>query len=294
MNKFKSFTIVLGMLILVSSISCTKDNPQEEDKPIKKCEKVYVSDDYTYPVKVLDQVWHWNGNRLESIDYYFDGAISWSEVFSYEENRVSRVEAVGNSSYHSFYATYEYEENRIKAVSRCGSGNWGAFTDTYILSYQDGKLIKIDNTYIGPEKFMHQNKQINPLVWIFSPNIVNRMEKNVTNQDVSRSGEITVYQLTWTGNNLSRLTVNTNGRVDNYRFEYDTKKNSFYGHFGLGFLKEGGLLGFSENNVSKMVEERENDVCNYIYQYDDDGYPTMVTEYFENHAQTYYRFYEYE
>lgn len=293
MNKFKSFTIVLGVFLLVSVTSCTKDNPKEEDKPVKKIQKVYVSDDYTYPVKELDQVWHWNGNKLESIDYYFDGTISWSEVFSYNENRVSRVEATGNSYFHSFYAIYEYEGNLIKTVNRCGSGNWGAFTDTYILSYQDGKLSKIDNTYIGPDKFMLSNKQVNPWGWIFSPNIVNCMD-NITNQDVSRSGEIIIYQLTWTGNNLSRLTVNTNSRVDNYRFEYDTKKNPIYGHFGLGFLKEGGLLGFSENNVSKMVEERENDVYNYIYQYDDDGYPTMVTEYFENHAQTYYKFYEYE
>lgn len=292
MKKYSLIAILLSMLVLPFMVSCTKpdddeptnpENPINPDNPLgpiipdtpedvmgvynpgKKIKKVYVSDEYSYPVKELEEVWHWNGNLLTSIDYYDNGQVYYNENYIYDGNRLSRIEMANHSYYSSQYSDFEYEGNLLKSINRKGSGNWGTFIETFMFEYQDDKISKINQNFSSSD-----------------PN----------------ANEVVLYELSWTGDNVRSIITRTGNGASYAALRYDTKENPLCGFYTIKY-DECILSCLSKNNiVSVDATGGEDDVLiGYVYEYDNEGFPIAIVihYYYDKEEQhTEYRFYEYE
>ena len=266
MKNKKSVFFLFGMIILAVFASCTKENEEIQDteyNPGKKIQKVYKTYS-TNDEKQLIEVWHWNQNRLESIDYYSQqpkGDENPSvEKFTYEDDRVVRIDIDNaNNPNYTHYTLFNYENNVLESVNeyeiRTYVDNfWGIqITDTtkstYILSYQDEKLSQV--VYDRSHKKAQPDDKISP----------------------------EVFHLIWEGDNLIEI---NDGKSPMYLFEYDNNTNPMYGRLNVSYFSV--LMGnwtdcynpfISKNNCTQVMEDMHKDGTYSIgYLYDEDGYPT--------------------
>ena len=91
----KTLKFFVGMLVLCAlMVSCTKEGLYNPKKKISQITYTYsykseywdgnswvVEDEYNG--EDGHQVWNWNGKQLESIDYYYDGQLSYTDHFTY-------------------------------------------------------------------------------------------------------------------------------------------------------------------------------------------------------------------
>ena len=112
MNRTIKFMLMLLVTGMITFSSCQKD-PIGVYSPQKKIQRLYYSNGYHD--KTPYQNWEWNGDLLGSITHYtgygFKGT-TWVEDFTYEDNRVVRVDNYTNSE----YITYEYEGDHLKSA----------------------------------------------------------------------------------------------------------------------------------------------------------------------------------
>lgn len=274
MKKSRPIALLLGVLILASMTSCTKEGVYT---PKKKIQRVYFSS--TNTDKYLCQSWDWDDNLLEAINFYSSsGSSNGTENFSYDGKRLIRVDDYLNSE----YTTYDYDGKNLKSANYYYK-NALEVTATY--DYSDGKLNKIVLTEYGGWKFAgecHMQLSYLPFTKDFAE-VITKIRAKVAEYNSSKSIYVLNLQLTWSGDNISKIVATTSeGRIGTVTLQYDSKNNPFKGFLHLYSFDvlgdvEGGDLFMSKNNITSAISsfEGENYVFNFNYQYDGDDYPTM-------------------
>lgn len=268
MKKFKFLPVVLGMLIVVFMASCSKEGVYN---PSKKIQRVYFASSSSWGDvdKYLAQSWNWDSKTLASIDYFnSNGDTRYTENFSYDGNRLTRVDVYKYSE----YCTYEYEGKYLKSSSYYYRNKMEASV-TY--TYESGKLTQMVVTYFGNKK---SESNILFAYMPIEPRVANSM-KNFAEKAVNERGmTVVTYQVTWTDDNITKVIGTREGNMMTLTYSYDSKNNPF-----KGFLNgESASLNFySKNNVTREMEvdtDGDNYIYTYTYTYDGDNYPTMVIE----------------
>lgn len=168
-----------------------------------------------------------------------------------EQHRLTSVENPHSGEY--FYS-YIYKGNKLVEVKYLNIYDNDDCRDLYRLEYSANKLSKVE--------------------WIDYPNDYPDY----------------VYDIVWNGNNVSEIIgYDKEGVPANIHmsFEYDDKKNPFYGLLYLPgdiWAGEGtydAIASISENNITRIVVdsnfEGQSYTNNYTYEYDKEGYPILVT-----------------
>ena len=293
MNKFKVFTLLLGVLLLASATSCKKKDGVYS--PGKKIQKVYHSS--TIMDKTLHQVWNWDGKLLASIDYYssISDTVVWTERFTYDGNRIDRVDNIQES------AIYEYDGNHLKSVKNYYHDN---LETTTVFEYKSGKLDKATITYLHGYKkseASHPRLSVLPFPSEFTA-IIDKCNAKLAIGNEPKSEYVLTYQFSWDGDNVVKIVATYDGGTSSVALQYDNKKNPYRGFMDLWSweldeLEEGDNY-VSKNNVTNMTftySDGDTEVSSFIYQYDSDNYPTTRTTHYPDaqYQYQYTTYYEY-
>lgn len=289
MNKIKTVVVLLAIFALASMASCTKEGVYN---PTKKIQKVYMSSYYSS--KHLVESWNWDGNHLESIDQYDAiGNLYRTENFTYEENRVTRVDNYANSC----YTSYEYDGNYLKS-SNFYRGDDLVITASY--NYGGNKLSQMVITYYNYKK----NDQPELAYLPFSTELNEAIDKCITQvsaNSIEKRTMVVTFQFTWDGDNVNQIISKVDNVVATIALQYDDKKNPLKGfHSLLSDMADdyNPSTLFSKNNITTMVisySPNDNDARAYIYEYNISGYPTKVSELTSDNVFDYQKvtYYEY-
>lgn len=295
MKKLRTFTILLGVLLVASITSCTKDKAGVYS-PKKKIQRTYASSSNVN--KYLTQVWNWNDKLLESVNYYSSGGnLSYTENFSYEKGRLTRVDDYLNSE----YTTYDYDGKNLKSANYYYKSSV-ELTTTY--SYENKKLSKMTETIYDAKKSGGERHLMNsflPFPSEISEVMYKYAEKAVAN-NLEKDLLVINWQFTWTGDNITRIVGSAESEVITISLQYDDKVNPLKGYLSLYSLdlqesyEEGNIL-YSKNNTTQIMwteTDGDNEIVNFIYQYDNDNYPTMrITHWASEDDYQYSVYYEY-
>ena len=134
----KFTTITLSLLILCALFnSCQKDQAYNPEQKIKK---IYIMRDIFSP-KILWQEWTWDENKLMRIDYYpDDNSLSATEYYTYEENKLIKVED-SEGYFQISYTGFKY--NKIEYFKKDDN----LLIASWDFSYRNNKVSKIILTY---------------------------------------------------------------------------------------------------------------------------------------------------
>lgn len=281
MKTIKPLGIVLGLLLIASLTACHKDKAGVYT-PKKKIQQIYYS--WNDTEKEPFQHWEWNGDKLNSITHYSDFDFKsdpWIENFTYENDRVTRVDNFTNSE----YITYEYDSDHLKSATVFYRN---AIACTWAISYDGDKISKMMGTFYDDYKKDGATLHLNPLSHLLPPNIyesVAQCEQRLSNQREEKETFTIALLLTWTDNNISKIVVTGEGEYMDFQLQYDNKNCPWYGFMGgledylINFTS--GHTGFTKNNVTCiiMTEDDYTDTIRYSYQYNSDKYPVLQTIY---------------
>ncbi|MCQ2270673.1 MAG: hypothetical protein MJZ52_05545 [Bacteroidales bacterium] len=288
----KTLTILAIACIAFIFAGCQKDGVYN---PSKKISKIYYTT--TSGNKLLDQIWTWNGKLLDRIDFYSGGTVSHSYNFTYDGNRLTRM----NDYKHNEYVEYKYDGNHLSETNVFSGGN---LRYIYKFSYKSGKLesMTLTSTSKGSDKKM----EINPLTFMFGPEIsqcIEKAEKTHSAKNNGKSAYIETYKFTWEKGEISKLVISYQG--DGYaevtfRYTYDKKNNPFFGSFiSPEYMLLDGCL--CKHNVTKIdyTEMEDGDIetwtSTYDYSYNKNNYPISKRETEMGGGQSYTGgLYEYE
>lgn len=278
MKKFKFLPVVLGLLIVAFMASCTKEGVYN---PKKKIQRVYSA--ATYTDKYLSEVWNWEGKLLKSVDHFYSGGGSYTETFTYDGNRLIRVDDYRNSE----YATYDYDGSVLKTYNYYYKNQ---LSSTINFTYDGKKLSQVVYTIYDDKKGESHLMPPIPAEMRESLNVL------AAKADATKGLFVINYKFTWTDDNITRMVGTAEGEMITVTLGYDTKTNPFKGFLNL-YAVEDPYCFYSKNNVIQFMEtylDGDNDIYNYNYQYDGDGYPTMVIRTRVDSEYSYSTFYEYD
>ena len=282
MKNIKPLRIVLGLLLIASFTSCQKDKTGTYT-PKKKIQQIYYS--WRNAEKEPFQHWEWNGDKLNSIthysDYDFKKDDTWIENFTYENNRITRVDNYTNSE----YITYEYDGDHLKSATVFYRN---AIACTWAISYDGNKITKMTGTFYDTYKKEGAQLQLNPLSHLLPPNVcesIAQCEQKMADQRHTEETYTIALLLTWNGDNISKIVFTGDGEYLEFLLQYDDKNCPLYGLMGgiedylVNFTY--GHTTFSKNNVTSIIMKDDDDadtIC-FAYQYDRDKYPVLQTLY---------------
>lgn len=333
----KKFTLLLmAALLMTAASSCQKDDDDDNNEhitgndgiynPEKKIHKCYYWDSYDEHQE-LREIWNWNEKRLESIDhgyesYYQDWSVSWTENFTYEGNRLVRVDNFDGLE----YIEYSYSEGRLKKASYYYKYNLEA---EYTFAYgNNNKLSQLSIVRYDDDKSASKG-HLNSLNSFLPKEISERFNERKQHRAYGNRGtnesETCSIQFTWNGDNISNMHVEvryegeedgiiySEAETENVSFQYDSKSNP-----GKGFLNLYCMDGLDDAasflNTNNMTEytytyewhEYENGVLedegngsgeyHFSYQYDENNYPVRMNRtriYNDGTSSTSTCFYEY-
>ena len=283
MKTIKSMSIVLGLLLIASLTSCKKDKTGVY-APKKKVQQIYYS--WNNTEKEPFQHWEWNGEQLSSIthysDYDFKKDDAWIESFTYENNRIKRVDNFTNSE----YITYEYDGDHLKSATIFYRN---VIACSWAVSYEGDKISKMTGIFYDTYKKEGAKLHLNPLSHLLPSNVCKRItqcEQQLASQRHEEETFTLTILLTWTGNNISKIVCTGDGEYIDFQLQYDDMNCPWYGF--LGGLEDyltnftSGHTGFTKNNVTRLIltEDNYSDTVCYAYQYNSDKYPVLQTMYF--------------
>lgn len=266
----KIFSILAIACVAMLFSACQKEGVYN---PSKKISKIYFTD--ANGNKALSQVWSWNKNKtLEKIDNYSsNGSLSGTLNFTYEKKRLTRM----NNYAANAYIEYKYEKNNLKEANLYASGT---LMDTYSFTYDNGKLTKITDTYVH-SKAAGNEMEMSPLQFILPEEMYNvtAEARKQFQPDGSKATTVFTYELTWDGNNISKLVRTVSGSSANLTLEvkYDKYNNPFKGAFLNFYFEENVIDGnFCKNNATRLETKSVTDGGNvttnvYTYEYTYDG-----------------------
>lgn len=281
----KKITLILMAAFLVMTAgSCKKDKTTNDDNnnnnnnntttafsdgvfnPTEKITKYYYWDEIDEKQK-LELMFNWNNGKLGSVDHYnYDSEyVSWTEDFTYQGNKISRVDDYGNASYVEF--SYNNNNGQLTKVS----------------SYENNLLsTEMQFSYGGNDKV----NQIN-YVHYYGGAVTQRCTLNFV----------------WSGENITKLLFSTEvteelGVVsvwkEEYQMIYDSNENPRRGCLSFAMVDismENLVSYYCQNNPTKYsysltngymedgqyVEvDSESGENKFSYQYDNGGFPLMI------------------
>lgn len=283
MKTIKTLSIVLGLLLVASLASCKKqDDKAGVYSPKKKMQQIYYSTSYSD--KAPYEHWEWNGDRLNSITHYIDfdfKGTTWIENFTYENDRVTRVDNYTNSE----YITYDYDGNHLKSATVY---HRNTIVCSWTISYDGDKVSKLMGTFYDDYKKDGATLHLNPLSHLLPPIVcesIAQCEQRLANQRGVQDSFTIALLLTWMDNNISKIVFTGDGEYVDFQLQYDDKNCPWYGFMGgledylMNFAN--GHTSFTKNNVTRiiMTEGHYIDTIRYTYQYDAEKYPVLQTMY---------------
>jgi hypothetical protein len=298
MKKFAFCAAALAILCLMSACS----EKEGVYSPKKKIAKVYQASTYIYGFheevsgewfydtnsspKTLAEDWTWDGSKLSKITIYETGnVISKGEVadiinFTYDGKQATRIEGYDQ------YMTISYDGSKLKQVQIFDKEDnelEGAMEFVH-----DGKKITKINVTINDEDLVKSPSAMNLQKVLFrgilptidqADRVVAAMDKVVKSNGAKAQRTIPV-ELTWTGDNVTGISMNQMGMTISGTYVFDNKNNPYQNFlFGIiGTMEDGSMIIFNKNNVTKAVMKTqmsfmgqtftETEEYNYSYTYD--------------------------
>jgi hypothetical protein len=295
----KVLILSLCAVLCAALTSCEKEKSGVYN-PKKKIQKIYYENNGE---KVLDQVWNWNDKTLSSIDYYYNGTVSGSDIYSYDsENRIVRITEDDET------LDFVYENDRIKTINYSWDGD---LEESYNMIYANDKLSRIE--WVVYESLLFKSgheRKLNPMARLI-PQAGDVLEKQLQKLHSQQKGdEKLILELTWEGKNVSRIFAYVEdypGETMDASFTYDNKINplkgwaSFWFDCVIGLWDDESFTYTNTGNVLTAVynysggEEMEYNysiATDYTYEYDG-KYPVKVTAVEKGDNRPYVRYYEY-
>ena len=298
MKKFAFCAAALAILCLMSACS----EKEGVYSPKKKIAKVYqastyiyenydeVSDSWFYDTnsspKTLAEDWTWDGNKLSKITFYETGSVvSKGEVsdmftFTYDGKQVTRIEGYDQ------YMTISYDGSKLKQVQIFDKEDNDL--DGTLEFVHDGKKITKINVTINDEDLVKSPSAMNLQKVLFrgilptidqADRVVAAMDKVVKSNGTKAQRTIPV-ELTWTGDNVTGISMNQMGMTMSGTYVFDNKNNPYQNFLFsiIGMMEDGSMIVFNKNNVTKAVMKTqmpfmgqtltETEEYNYSYTYD--------------------------
>ena len=267
MKKLLSLLIVVCVTALF--VSCQKDGVYNPSKKISKIITTYQYDDYSYS---YSEVWKWGKKTLDQIsDYDSEGELDGITYFTYDKNRLSRVQS-GSSS----YLEYHYDGSKLATADHYSGGS---LYRTYTFTHTNGNITKIEDQRYSNWK--SDVDKYDALELVLGKDLAQIVNKSVQKHDAKNGSKGTskyVYDLTWKNGNVIKVEISEETDPtwkETLDAEYDTYNNPLCGYFWNG---ASGAVNHSKNNIVKVTytetELNEIDIDTYTYQYTYDGkYP---------------------
>ena len=274
MNMKKSVIFCLCVAVIALFSACKKEGVYN---PSEKIQKIYtIGDD---GVKMLTEVWNWNGDVLTSIDYYdYDGTVTYTNHFTYDsKNRLIAVDG-GNS-----HSEYIYDDNKIDKIVMTAEG---ALLATYEFDHKGNKIseITLDTDLFDDWGDIDWDKKgiVSPLRFMM-PEICPAVETAVKECTNETKGDVIKMKLNWGGNNVKSMDVSFSvwgmNMTETVELTYDNKNNPLYGSLSSMNSSAAENLVLNKNNpltVKTLYLGQTLVTEDYTYEYEG-NYPVKVT-----------------
>lgn len=274
MKKLSVFlsTILTIAIVAIAFTSC--EDPAGVYKPEKKIAKVYEQE--VGEPEYLSQEWTWDGNKVASISYYYDGEFGGKDEFTYDGDRVEKIR-----DNYGYYAEYEYNDKQYEKIEYYNPTNELLAEITF--QYDGKKISVITLTTHGVTK---------NVISMIERGLLSKMlpedgVKVVAEKLADQSKDVTVLTLSYEGDNISELT--SGSYVFNYS-EYDTHSNVWFNFFPFcayeanffpfcAYEADVNSSIFSKNNPGKstITFPAGKVTTSFIYTYDG-NFPLTVQE----------------
>ena len=270
MKTLKFLVSVVALCAL--TVSCTKEGKYGPKKQISK-----ITHTYSYKSEYWDgnswvvaeeyngddgnEVWNWKGKQLESIDYYHEGQLSYTEYFTYEKNRLASINYGGSDHYE-----FIYEKGKITSIEVYNGSEREA---VYAITHEGGKITKIAYTPFGS-----QSTETHPLPsCVLDLGLPVQKGLNGLNGPKATAYE---YEFEWSGKNVKHCTYRSANYIEERFFTYDKMLNPLCGLWEIDGLDFQMMV--SKNNVSRVEIHSDNSISimDYSYSYQGDV-PTVAT-----------------
>lgn len=228
--------------------------------------------------------WNWdNNNLLESVDVYDEENVMVLRInFSYNESqRISRMDCFQ----YNLFLTYTYNEsnNMLDKMDLYYKDNG---VDLWIascgFSYKDGNIHLLNVTIYDDDFTKKQDIDFNLLLKPFLPNPLRdsfiTFFHNVAQQRNGNDVYNVTIEMTWDGDNPTKLVGSGMGEMITATLQYDNKNFPVYGFF-LGQYGSASL--FKNNPIQVTLSDTDGDSETVLatYEYYNDNYPSKMTMY---------------
>lgn len=263
----------MAFVMIFACSSCEKEgvfNPKQKIKRIFEQEG-----------KHLEQEWTWNKNLLEKIDYYWGITLTCTERYTYDKDKVVKVEGSyeGEYSSYSYYYKITYDGAKYKRIDLYGDNTP---EESYVFEYKGNKISKITvsvyNYYGWKGGFLSS---------IFPKETISIMEKLAKSEKKSKS-DVYTYTITYTynGANIKEqvFTETDEDWIGSLKLafdKYDTKVNNpFYKYFAEGMPVTSKNMPLEVNIIETESEGGHTESWSYKLQYtyvtNKENFPTEI------------------
>jgi hypothetical protein len=228
--------------------------------------------------KYKSKEWIWKGNRLERIDFYYNGEyVDQKRMFRYDGKKLVSVvdmfcDESGNSIGYEDSLVFEYDDKKLSKAVYSVDGE-----ERILLYYghTGDKITRVDvamvNVAVSGKNIVSGERSILSMA-LPTGLVAHQLVADYESVMRAKSGAQMNFSMEfgWTGNNITRIiTIFPGEESSREDITYDKKRNPHYGC--LGWFMEYGMM-LSENNIVQR-----GDGSRYFYQYDNNDYPVSRT-----------------
>lgn len=268
MKKLKFYLVpILALIVSAATFTACEKDDAGYFNPDKKISKIY-SQDLGEP-KFIDQEWIWDGNLLDSINYFETNVKTGWEKFTYEDNRLVKV----TDSY-EYYSVFTYNDKYYSKIEYFNPD--GTLLADLTFTYLDDKVSNMVYTTYVTTKHTYTMLQRGVLGKMLPKTAMEEFIKKAVSQE-NLSKAIINTAITYSGENIATYTM---GEYTLTLSEYDTKMNPFNKFFPFETYNEDTTPEvFSVNNPGQMnsVIGSFSVPTTYLYTYDGE-YPIEVVQ----------------
>ncbi len=311
MNRFFIGFFVAIMAMFLCFSSCKKENVY---KPKKQIARVLASTNSTN--KQMVQAMTWDDKKLQKIDHYSSGSISWTEYYTYDKkNRICKVDDYG----HNESVEYKYDGKNLKSIEYTLNGK---LNESINVTYKGNKISRLEYIEYDYKKSTQANEEKHLSLM---PEIIKKSDI-ISKATFYYDHQTLTIDLEWDGDNIVKTIYNRvlsgeyyNGEIydpgtktENIEttYTYDKNTNPIYGfRDGYYILYPSNYTSrimacYSKNNLTQMtskttisittsnqsLSDSDIDTYNYSYTYDKEfmtgKYPTEVLYTYTNDGNT--------
>lgn len=264
--KQLSRLFIAALALMFVFASCEKEGVFN---PKKKISEIYKSSSYSYDgetyntPKYLSERWNWDGKILKSVDYYDnDGSLDYSETYTYDKNRLTKV-SWGSTSYYELV----YDKNKLSSINYYYSGT---LSETLKAKHDGSKIVGFEYTGYDAKGAMARVPASAFRFILPAANVedIAKAFAKISEKAVTKDIETYNIDFVWDGNNISEVKYTEGAYIYSIEYEYDSKINPFYGLFDISEIDVTTIM--SKNNITKFmeIEDGETYIENFEYEYD--------------------------